>query len=145
MTQSADIPWIWSLISLILSNILIIVIILIIVLLRFQFGKSSLPGKLGVMVQSLCWSQDSSMLVAMQVQVESLKTKGGHANLFFLPANSKYTISLSYSAITDLQKAWQSANIKTAIFLLTCKIQSRKFLRRVSLHNRTSSNLLYVL
>ncbi len=35
---------------------------------RFQFGKSSLPGKLGVMVQSLCWSQDSSMLVATQVE-----------------------------------------------------------------------------
>ena len=35
----------------------------------FQFGKSSVGGKLGVMVQSLCWSQDSSMLVAMQVQL----------------------------------------------------------------------------
>ena len=35
-----------------------------------KFGKSNIPGKLGVMVQSLAWSQDSNMLAAMQVKKE---------------------------------------------------------------------------
>jgi hypothetical protein len=50
------------------SNIYFVVKIIVLKRFKFfQFGKSSQPGKLGVMVQSLVWSQESSMLAAMQV------------------------------------------------------------------------------
>jgi len=49
-----------------------------------KFGKSNTTGKLGAMIQSLCWSQDCNMLVAVQ---DSKVTVWFYPNIIFVDRN----------------------------------------------------------